>query len=302
MRNQQRDRVTELRGVGRIHGEDADHADHAGDREHAAEDHAALLGVFKKRVDEDAERGGAQHRSEGRQRHGQRVSPFDPEDQPCGGEQDCHLRRHGQEDGHKLAAQDGRLRSRRGEQARQGALFLLLEDALRGGRAGVEGIENHHPAHDGTDYAEQKVIAFRGRITRTVGRGAHVQKFAFDVLGLRQRDFQIALDDLACEILLLRGGLVEENVDRDLHARHPVHEAVEDGAEDARPDRQRRVLVELDNGLPLQVRELLREIFRDDDGDFGGLTVHGGARRFGVRGARDLDQVRHFVALEDADD
>ena len=74
-------------------------------------------------------------------------------------EQHNYLNGNRHEHGQQLAAQDGGLRGGRGEQTRQRAFFILFENALRGGCAGEESIENHHATHDGSDDTQQDILA-----------------------------------------------------------------------------------------------------------------------------------------------
>ena len=155
----------------------------------------------------------------------QRVAPLDPKDQVRGNEQHDNLHANGHEHGQELASQNGRLRCGRGEQARQGALLFLSENALRGGCAGEEGIEDHHPAHDGTDDAKQKILTFCRIILWTAGWGVHIQQFLRWIIALSQRDIQIVLDNLPSQRILACVRFIDEDIHRDLDARHPIHES-----------------------------------------------------------------------------
>ena len=167
----------------------------------------------------------------------------------------------------------------------------------------VKSEEDHHASHDGTNDAEQDILAFLRFALLLAGGRPHIQQFTFQVIAQRQRFIQILLDNQPGLRVVGRVSFIDEDIHRDLDTCHPLQEAVHDGAHDGRADGQRGVLIELDDRFALlDVRELFGEIGRDNDRDLGLLAVYGSTGSLGVRCERDLDQVCHFVALEDVDD
>src|SRR5664280_2349113 len=279
------------RSGGRAHGEDLNHAEHAGDGQNAAQNGAGLASGLEKRHDKDAEGGSGQNGGEGNERQRQETAPLDGEDQVPKKEQDGHLHQHGEPNRQEFSAQHGGLGGGGGEEARQGASLVFAQDGLGSGGAGVEGIEDGHAAHDEADEeAEGAGSWFFGDGSIQVKQGGSL------VTG---RDAgQVLRKSLLDQGWVGGAGLFGDHLNGQLGARQVIDELGYDRLDDTRTKREGGVFIQLQCGVPVQGCILLREIGRNEDGHAGFLAIHLGPGGGSVSDGTDLDQISKAFILK----